>query len=366
MRIALVHDWLVEIGDREKVFLALAELFPGADIFTLVYDRDLFDPHLGSRKIKVSALQSVPGAKKHYRAYFPFYWELIGRLDLSEYDLVVSSSAVCAKWVRTSKTAMHVCYCHAPFRAAWNLPDPIFDAFWFSPSRRPGRFFSGYLKWCDQTSNPGVKHFMASSVNIQTKIKGLYGRDSDVFFPPIETENFQKVKETGEYFLIAATTQPTLSLLRTVRTFKNEGLPLMIWVREDSLGRWMKTADENTRIETAKDLSWAEALSKAKALVCAEEEECLLPAGEALAAGCPLWVREDIALSDVLVLGETGLRFSLDSLKEDAEKFEKTLFKPDVLRQKVHRFSRARFLFKTQVYFRRLFGIETQAENENL
>ncbi len=366
MKIALVHDWLVEMGDREKIFLSLAELFPGADVFTLVYDRALFDPHLGMRKIKVSALQSIPGGIKNYQAFFPIYWELMGRLDLAEYDLVVSSSAVCAKWVRVSKTAMHVCYCHRPWEATWNLPDAIFDPSGFSPSHWPGSLFNGYLKYCDRLSNQGVKHFMAASAGVQTKIKGLYGRDSDVFFPPIETEHFQKPKEEGQYFLLRTTTRPTATVVKTVAAFKKEGLPLMIWVQGETLGRWAKTAKDAIQVENQKSLPWAEALCGAKALVCLEEEECLVPAGEALAAGCPLWVLEDTALVDVLTLGETGLRFTVQDLKKDATAFDKTVFSVETLRQKANRFSKARALFRIQVYFRRLFGIETQIENENL
>ncbi len=366
MRIALVHDWLMEMGDREKTFLALAELFPGADIYTLAYNRDLFDPLMSMRKITVSALQSIPGGAKNRLAYFPLYQGLVGRLDLTSYDLVVSSSSVCAKWVRTSKTAMHVSYCHGTFEAAWSLPDALFDGRWFSPSSWPGKLFSRYLKWCDLQSNPGVKHFMAASTDIQTKIKNVYGRDSEVFFPPVELEGFQKVREPGERFLLVVDQTPSSSTLKILRFLKEASVPLLLLVRGGSLGRWQKMADETIRVEVEKDLPLAQALSQARGMICLEGETYPLLAAQSLAAGCPLWLEEGAALSDLLVLGETGLRFSPTTISQDVAQFRKITFDPEKLRQSVNRFSKARFQFKTQVYFRRLFGMETQTENENL
>jgi glycosyltransferase involved in cell wall biosynthesis len=369
VRIALVHDWLTERGDREKVLLSLVELFKGADIFTMIYNPDQVDPIFRTKHVKVSALQSIPFGKKSYFNFLPLYWELTGRLDLSEYDLVISSSVVCAKWVRTSKTAMHVCYCHTPFRAIWGLSDSTYDFSLFSPSNRLGGLFSNYLKWCDLKSNQGVTHFMASSTEVQTLIKELYGRESELFFPPVENERFEQEKQKGEHFILVSGQKPSVRVKRAINLFSELKKPMRVFVRGKVDGEWQGFRGEMIQVESWVESETPRVFSEAKGLICIEGDISPILAAEALAAGCPLLVGEDVRLSDVFTEGETGLNLSLESagkLSDGLEQFEKTVFDVSVLRQKVSRFSKARFLFKTQVYFRRLFGITTIPENEKL
>jgi hypothetical protein len=369
VRIALVHDWLTERGDREKVLLSLVELFKGADIFTMFYNPDQVDPIFRTKHIKVSALQSIPFGKKSYFNFLPLYWELTGRLDLSEYDLVISSSAVCAKWIRTSKTAMHVCYCHTPFRTIWDLSDSIYDFSLFSPSRWLGGLFSNYLKWCDLKSNQGVTHFMASSTEVQTLIKELYGRESELFFPPVEIERFEQEKQKGEYFILISNQKPSVRVKRAMNFFSELKKPTRVFVRGKVDREWQGFMGEMIQVEPWVESETPHVFSKAKGLICVDGDISPILAAEALSAGCPLLVGEDVRLSDIFTESETGLSLSLESAEktlENLERFEKIVFDTEVLRQKVNRFSKARFLFKTQVYFRRLYGIVTIPENEKL
>ena len=117
-RTALVHHWLVTMRGGERVFEALAELFPSADLFTLVHDRSRISGSLRNRNIRSSVLQRFPGARKWYRYYLPFFPFATGRMDLRDYDLVISSDAATVKGVRCGD-AVHICYCHTPMRYVW-------------------------------------------------------------------------------------------------------------------------------------------------------------------------------------------------------------------------------------------------------
>lgn len=369
VRIALVHDFLIEMGDREKVLMCLADLFKGADIFTLVYEPEKVDPFFQSKHIVVSALQSIPFGKKKFVNYLPFYWNLIGGLNLTEYDLIISSSVVCAKWVRTSKTAMHVCYCHTPARAIWGLSDNLFDRSWFSPSRWPGKLFSNYLKWCDLSSNHGVTYFMASTTDVQNQIKELYHRESELFFPPVEVERFNHEKEKGEYFILAASHQPSEQAKQLIGLFTGIRKPLRVVVLGQMGKEWNGVENETVQVSAAAEGELPSLFSKSKGLICVDGDVSPVLAAEALAAGCPLLLGSEVYLNDLFIKGETGAELSLDnkeSFVKALEAFEKLVFNPENLKQKVSRFSKERFLFKTQVYFRRLYGIETNPENEKL
>jgi hypothetical protein len=181
VRIALVHDWLAEMGEPEKFFLRLLELFPGADLFTLVYQPDQVDPVFKNRKITASALQRFPFGKALYPYFIPFYWGLMRGFNLSDYDLVVSSSSACAKWIKTPKKAIHVCYFHGPMANLWDEEKGEAEPF-FPPWEL--KLFRNYLRRCDLKSNEGITHFLTESDDMKALVQRLYGREAEVIPPP--------------------------------------------------------------------------------------------------------------------------------------------------------------------------------------
>jgi len=179
MKIAIVHDWMTGMGEREQVLLSFSELFKDADLFTLMYHPASMDPSFRDRRVTSSTLQGLHWGRTGYKRFLPFYWELMGGFDLSSYDLILSSSFGVAKWVRNPKGALHVCYCHTPMKWLWDQDDQGLGF--------PGaKFFRPYLRRCDLKSNDWVTHFVAPSKGIQGRIKALYGRDSEVFALPGE------------------------------------------------------------------------------------------------------------------------------------------------------------------------------------
>src|ERR1700722_2435817 len=185
LRVAIVHYWFVGRAGGERVVEALAEIFPQADLFSLVADRSMLAPILQKRKLQTSFLQWVPGGKKFHR-YFLFLQPFaLEQFDLSEYDLVISSESGPAKGVITSPKTCHICYCHSPMRYIWDM---------YPEYRRAMRFPVGpafaltahYLRFWDHASASRVDYFVANSRFIASRIRKYYGRESTVIHPPVE------------------------------------------------------------------------------------------------------------------------------------------------------------------------------------
>ncbi len=367
MRIALVHDWLTGMRGGEKVLLSLMELFPGADIFTLVYRPNQVDPVFHKRKITTSFLQRLPFGKTRYQYYLPLYWELMKGLDLTGYDLIVSSSSACAKWVRVPKEAIHVCYCHTPMRYIWDLFDDYFGPSAPAPVRLAAKLFRGYLQRCDLKSNEGVTHFLANSMEVKERIKRLYGREADVFHPPVDVERFKAKTGKGEYYLVISALVPYKKVELAVKVCTARNWPLVV-VGQGSEERHLKKMAGSTVTFKgwASDDDLPAYYANAKALLFPGKEDFGIVPVEALASGCPVIAFGEGGVKDTLKDGETGVLFyeqTEKALEAALEKFETMTFDPAELRKKAMPFSKARFLFKAQVYFRKLYGVTVQEEN---
>ncbi|MEQ1574798.1 MAG: glycosyltransferase [Vicinamibacterales bacterium] len=192
MRTALVHDWLTGMRGGEKVLEALCELYPDADILTLVHRRGSVSAAIEGHHIATSFIQRMPLATTHYRRYLPLFPFAIEQLDLDPYELVISSSHCVAKAVVAPGRARHLCYCHSPMRYAWDQ----FDAY-FGPERvgaLASRWFyrpmlARLARW-DASTAHRVHRFLANSQFIAGRIRRYYNRDSTVVYPPVDTAFF--------------------------------------------------------------------------------------------------------------------------------------------------------------------------------
>jgi len=352
----------------EKVLLAFLELFPQADLFTLVYRPDQMDPVFQKRRVTTSFLQNLPCGKTLYQYFLPLYWELMGGFDLSSYDLIVSSSSACAKWVRNPKQILHVCYCHTPMRYIWDLFDDYFGKEAKAPVRWAARAFRSYLQRCDRKSNEGVTRFLANSNEVKERIQRIYGREAEVLHPPVDVDRFQLRNGKGEYFLVLSALVPYKKIDLAVRVCTKRGWPL--WV----VGK----GSEEKKLRTIAGLTvsfkgWAgnnelpEIYAGAKALLFPGKEDFGIVPVEAMACGVPVVAFGEGGVLDSVQDGVTGVYFhqqTEDALEEAIDKLEKIEFNPQTLRDRANQFSKARFLFKAQVYFRRLYGIKPIGEEE--
>jgi glycosyltransferase involved in cell wall biosynthesis len=370
MRIALVHDWLTGMRGGEKVLLSLMELFPGADIFTLVYRPEKFGKAFEGRKVTTSFLQRLPLGKTRYPYYLPFYWELMKGFDLSGYDLIVSSSSACAKWVPNPKKALHVCYCHTPMRYIWDLFDDYFGPDTSAPLRWSAKAFRPYLQRCDLKSNEGVTHFLANSTEVQSRIQRIYGRESQVMHPPVEVDRFKVKSGKGDYFLVISALVPYKRIDLAVKACTERNWPLVVVGQGSEEKRLRAMAGPTVSFKGwASDGEMPSYYESAKALLFPGKEDFGIVPVESLASGCPVIAFGEGGVLDTVTDGETGIFFkeqTVESLTAAIRRFEQMTFHSTTLREKANQFSKARFLFRAQLYFRRLYGVQVQEENLQL
>lgn len=230
-RIALVHDYLNQHGGAERVLEELHRLWPAAPVYTSMYDRERMPVEYRSWDIRSSWMRRLPGILRHHQPYLPLYPLAFSRLDLANYDLIISSSSAFAKNVYPASGALHICYCHSPMRFAWTFDD-------YARRERLGRFASLALRpllrsvrlW-DVAGSARVTHFVANSNAVAARIAAWYDRDAVVIHPPVRVEQAPATPEATEdppYYLVVTRLVPYKRLDIVVDAFTTLGLPLYV------------------------------------------------------------------------------------------------------------------------------------------
>ncbi|HMP32080.1 MAG TPA: glycosyltransferase, partial [Saprospiraceae bacterium] len=204
MKVAIIQEWLVTLGGSEKVVQALTELYPDADIFTLVLDRKLLpEIKLEDRKIVTSIIQKLPFGIRKYKNYLPIFPFAIEQFDLTEYDLVISSSHAVAKGVLTTDRQLHITYCHSPMRYAWDLYHQYLEEaeLGFGFKGILGRYFLHKIRLWDVISANRPDYYISNSNFIAKRIKKVYGRLSTTIYPPIEIDQFTFCGDKEDYYV---------------------------------------------------------------------------------------------------------------------------------------------------------------------
>jgi glycosyltransferase involved in cell wall biosynthesis len=200
MKVAIVHDWLVVYGGAERVLKELLTLFPQADLYsTVCFVPDDQSAFLGGRTVRTTFLQRLPGAAKYYRSYLPLMPLAIEQLDLSAYDLVVSSSYAVAKGVITGPDQLHVCYLHSPIRYAWDLQHGYLRETGLNRGLKGllARALLHYIRLWDMRTACGVDSFVANSRFVARRIQKVYRREATVIHPPVDVEVFTPSAKAG-------------------------------------------------------------------------------------------------------------------------------------------------------------------------
>lgn len=347
MRVALVHDWLNGMRGGEKVLEAFCELFPDADIYTLIWLKGRVSKKIESHRITVSALQKFPLAENKYRYYLPLMPSIIERFDLSEYDLVISSSHCVAKGVKTGKKTTHVCYCYTPMRYIWDQYTEYFNP------ERAGIFTRilmsiarPYLQKWDVKSSQGVTHFITLSEHIKRKIAAHYNRDSTVIYPPVDVENYPQNREEN-YFLIVSALVPYKRVDIAIRAFNELGYNLKIIGTGPDESRLKAMASPNIEfLGWLQDAEIKDYYAGCRAFIFPQEEDFGITAVEAQAAGKPVIAFAKGGALETVIDGRTGIYFNEPTHKsifEAVKRFEKINFSFEELRKNASRFSTARF-----------------------
>ncbi len=232
LRVALVHDWLTGMRGGEKVLEAIAGLFPGAPIHTLLHVPGSVSPALEEHPVVTSFLQRAPGIGRHYRRYLPLFPSAIEDFDLSGFDLVVSSSHCVAKGAVPGPGALHLCYCHTPMRYAWDQEHAYFPKRRGTGARLRGLALSALRSW-DAASAPRVDRFVANSRFVAERIRRYYGREAEVLAPPVDTLFFTPPAEppTGDeppFCLVVSALAPYKRVDLAVAACRRAGVELAV------------------------------------------------------------------------------------------------------------------------------------------
>ncbi len=230
MKVALVHDYLNQMGGAERVVLAFHEIFPDAPIYTSIYDPQRVDPAFQKMDIRTSFMQKFPLVTKHHQPYLPFYPFAMESLNLRSYDLVLSSSSAFAKGVITRPETMHICYCHTPMRWCWNYDEYVEREQLGKIARSVLPFFITGLRTWDQTSSMRVDHFIANSPVVAERIHKYYRRDAVIIPPPVDASRFtfDPTTQPEDYFLIVSRLIPYKRIDLAIEACNKLHLPLVI------------------------------------------------------------------------------------------------------------------------------------------
>jgi glycosyltransferase involved in cell wall biosynthesis len=357
-RVALVHDWLTGMRGGERCLEVFCELFPAADLFTLVHLPGRVSPSIENRKIVTSFVQRLPGSATRHRAYLPLFPAAVARFDLTGYDLVLSASHCVAKSARPIGKALHVCYCFTPMRYVWDLyPEYV--------RGRAARLVFGpvaaALRAWDRRTAARVHRFAAISDFVAERIRRCYERPADVLHPPVDTARFRVADTPGEFYLVVSALVPYKRVDLAVDAARRLGRRLLVVGSGPEAARLRARAPDGVEfLGWRGDAEVADLYTRCRAILFPGVEDFGIVPLEALASGRPViafgrgGVRETVAPLG----GEgppTGVFFeqqTVDDLVAAIERFEacEDSFEPKVLRRAAERFDRVSFKERVEAY----------------
>lgn len=340
MNIALVHDWLSEFAGADKVLFQLKQIYPDADIYTSIYDKEKV-PQFKKYKVYTTYLQKLPFSKKLRSIMVPLMPLAFEQLDLSQYDLVISNSTSAAKGVITRPNTCHISYCHTPTRYLW-MPemDERASTSWLRLR------VNKTLKVWDLAASARPDYFIGNSINVKDRIKKFYGRDAEVVYPPTDTSFYnpkqQDIKK-GEYYLFVGRFVSYKKADLAVEAFNKLGQELRMIGTGPEEKRLKAMAKDNIKfLGRASDDVYYQNLLSAKAVIFPSEEDFGIVPVEAFACGTPVIAYGAGGATETVIAGKTGEFFmpqSPEALIETIKKFDPKKYKLEDLRARAEEFS---------------------------
>ncbi len=351
MKTAIIHDWLTGMRGGEKCLEVFCELFPDADIFTLIHERGTVSPVIEKMNIKTSFLQKIPGIKNHYRNYLPLFPTAIESFDLKGYDFILSSSHCVAKGTNIPAGVPHICYCYTPMRYAWLFFDEYFGNYNLIKKLCVKAVIQRLRCW-DLKTNANVDFFAAISDNVRLRIERCYKRKAEVIYPPVDIDKFSLSNQDEGYYLLVSALVPYKRVDIAVEAFNRLGKKLVVIGSGNCQGELKKRAKKNIEF-----LGWVneETLKGyyrgTSALIFPGEEDFGIVPLEAQACGKPVIAFAKGGALETLT-NETAVFFekqSVQGLIGGVNEFEtkKSAFSPEITRNNSLRFDRK--IFKEKI-----------------
>ncbi len=343
-KIAIVHDWLTNFAGAEQVTKAFLEIFPEAPIFTSVYKPENLPEIFKKRKVYTSSLQKFSFLK--HQLLFPFMGRAFEQFDLSDFDIVLTSSHASSKGVITKPKTLHICYCHTPTRYLWSHYHEYLNQMEFG-------FLNPLVKWrmpkqalkqriWDRLAADRVDLWIANSQNVALRIKKYYRAEAEVIYPPVLTKDYKISAKIEDFYLVCSRLIPYKKIDLVIEAFNELGLPLKIIGTGSKKAKLIKLAKPNIeflgRIDEKK---LKEYYAKAKGLIFPTEEDFGIVPVEAMASGRPVIAYKKGGALETVIPDVTGMFFksqTKDSLIAGIKKFRKLKFNPETIKNHSEKF----------------------------
>jgi glycosyltransferase involved in cell wall biosynthesis len=350
-RVALVHDWLDRrMGGAERVLLEMAAVFPQAPVYTLLYDPAMYAEWLPPDRVRSSWLRHLPERLRRKPRYLlPLIRNAVESWDFGDYDIVISSSSAFVKNILTPPRTLHVCYCHAPMRFAWDYwPRYVDDLHAGRLKRFVITEMVSRMRLWDLAGASRVDAWLANSATTAARLEKYYRvGGAAVLHPPVAVERFRPVSERGDHWVTLATLTEYKRIDLAVRAFTASGRRLIVMGDGPDRGRLQRLAGPTVRFAGhVDDREQAELLASARALVFANEEDFGIAAVEALASGTPVVAYNRGGVTEIVSPERTGVFFddqSVAAVNAAVERLEALRLDPDVLVASAQRFASPRF-----------------------
>ncbi|CAM3268786.1 glycosyltransferase [Paenibacillus lupini] len=348
-RIAIVHDYLNQMGGAERVVGVMHKLFPEAPIYTTIVDREKLLPELRDANVVTTWMQHIPNILRDFKLYFWLYPFAVRSMKLQEYDIIISSSSAYAKGIRKPGHAVHLCYCHSPMRFAWNFDGYIENVKVSRMRKIAAKWLTFPLRIWDKSNSKQVDRLIANSSVVKERINKFYGLESSVIYPPVEVERFSVSSEAPEdYFLIVSRLVSYKKIDIAIEACSRLGRKLLIVGDGDDRERLEAMAGPNVQfLGRRSDEEVVRYMQRCQALLFPGLEDFGITPLEANACGRPVIAFQAGGALDTIKSGLNGLFFKVqnaESLIEALQAFDRQQWDPQLIRDHAETFNERFFI----------------------
>ncbi len=354
MRVAIIQEWLVTVGGSDKVVKAIADIFPNADIYTLVAKKEVCEElGINWNKVHTSFIQKMPFGIKKYRSYLPLFPFAVEQFDLRGYDVIISSSHCVAKGVLTKADQLHICYCHSPIRYVWDMYNEYLEETNLTKGFKSWlvRYLLHRIRKWDMLSSFRVDYYISNSNYVAQRIKETYRREATTIHPNIDISHFELCEQKEDFYLASSRLVAYKKIDIIIEAFNRmPDKKLIVIGGGPNLKKYQELAKENVTVMGYQPFNTLkEKMQKAKAFIFAADEDFGMIPIEAEACGTPVIAYGHGGSLETVSKGKTGLFFheqspeSIIKAVEDFESMGKVPFDYKSCRKWAEGFSEERF-----------------------